>query len=194
MLVKERAILLAKTKYGEADLILKFISSKGDIFSAIARSALKSKKRFGGGVLEPTHYISVTVEKHGANSERLPVLTEAQIIDDFRGLKTDYDRLQVAFHFVKAVSTVASEGELHKDIFNLIGHALKVAETSKNLPALKLQFNLKMLHLQGVLPPEERFAPYLRASIREADEFNVNSAEAYSIGRDVEMMFQSYVT
>jgi DNA repair protein RecO (recombination protein O) len=167
MQLKDRVILLSKTKYGEADLILKLISSSGAVYSAIAKSALKSKKRFGGGVLEPTHFIAVTLVRRGEEgSDRLYVLEEAQVVDDFAKLKQDYDRLELALHFVKTVAIVAREGDSHTEVFNLLGHALKTAENSSDLDFLKLQFNLKLLHLQGVLPPESRFTPFLRSSIR----------------------------
>lgn len=194
MIVKDRAIVLGKTKYGEADLILKLLTSGGEVYSAIAKSALKSKKRFGGGVLEPTHYIFVTLLKRdGEFSEKLSVLNEAQIIDDFRGLKTDYDRLETAFYFVRSVTTVAREGDLHRDIFNLLGHALKAAENSRELGLLRTQFNVKLLHLQGVLPVEARYVPFLRSSIREAEEMAVDRELCRQIGREVEALFENYV-
>ncbi len=165
-----RVICLNKQKYGEADLILRFISSTGEVFSAIAKSALKSRKRFGGGVLEPTHHMKISLSRPFSSSgasERLPVLTEAQIIDDFAKLKTDYDRLNLALELVRLVSTVAREGDAHREVFNLMGHALKAAEMSDDLILLKMQFQIKLLHLQGMLPPEERFLPFTKTPIRE---------------------------
>jgi len=196
MLVQERAVILSKTKYGEADLILKLLTSTGEVFSAIAKSALKSKKRFGGGVLEPTHYVSVSLLRRGGqgDSERMVVINEAQMIDDFRGLKTDYDRLELAFHCVRAVSTVSREGDMHRDVFNLLGHTLKTAETASDLHLLKMQFNLKLLHLQGVLPPDDRYAPFLRMSVREGAPAGVTIDDMRSIGRDVTMIFENYVS
>lgn len=198
--MKDRVILLSKTKYGEADLILKFISATGEVYSAIAKSALKSKKRFGGGVLEPTHFISVALtQKGGVESERLRVLDEAQVIDDFSGLKKDYDRLVLALQFVKAVATVAREGDSHTDIFNLLGHALKATETSRDLQFLKMQFNLKFLHLQGVLPLESRYSPFLRISIRLTSEAHeqiqglIAAEELQSIRSEIDSIFTSYV-
>lgn len=197
MVHKERLILLAKTKYGEADLILKAISATGDVYSVIAKSALRSKKRFGGGILEPTHYLHATIEKKSSDfdNEKLFVITEAQIIDDFRGLKTDYDRLTLAFHFVRTVSTVAREGDLHREIFNLLGHALKAAETTDHLSLLKLRFDLKLLHLQGVLPHEERFYPYLRPAIRE--EFSAEHLQLFEnhvrLRDEVAHLFANYI-
>ena len=198
MQLKERAIILSKIKYGEADLIVKFITAEGEVYSAMAKSALKSQKRFGGGVLEPTHYVSLTLERRGGvDDERLAVLSESQILDDFRGLKSDYDRLDLAFHFIKIVTTVAREGDLHRDIFNLLGHALKSAETVQDLQFLKTQFNLKLLRLQGVLPSDEKYAPYLRASIREGisktPEYRTDLEEYRQINREIEVIFANYI-
>jgi len=174
LLIKEKAILLTKNKYGESDLILKLLTSSGEIYSAIAKSALKSRKRFGGGVLEPTHYVNVTLTRRTDDSsgERMAVLNEAQIIDDFKGLKTDYDRLDLALQLVRVVATVAREGDAHADIFNLLGHTLKAAETARSLSRLRTQFTLKMLHLQGVLPHDMRFLPFLKTPIKETDSLD----------------------
>jgi DNA repair protein RecO (recombination protein O) len=174
LIIKEKAILLTKNKYGESDLILKLLTSNGEIYSAIAKSALKSRKRFGGGVLEPTHYVNVTLTRRTDDSsgERMAVLNEAQIIDDFKGLKTDYDRLDLALQLVRVVATVAREGDAHADIFNLLGHTLKAAETAKSLSRLRTQFTLKMLHLQGVLPHDMRFLPFLKTPIKETDSLD----------------------
>lgn len=167
---QHRVICLSKHKYGEADLILRLISSHGEVFSAIAKSALKSRRRFGGGVLEPTHHMNITLSRpfnSAGATERLPVLVEAQLIDDFSKLKTDYDRLNLALEFVRMVATVAREGDSHRELFNLLGHALKSAEVSDDPLLLKVQFQIKLLHMQGMLPPEEKFLPFTKTPIRE---------------------------
>ena len=58
--LQDRFIILKKMKYGESDLIIHALSSAGTKKSFIARAALKSKKRFGGGVLEPSHFVKLT--------------------------------------------------------------------------------------------------------------------------------------
>ncbi len=169
--ISDRVICLSKVKYAEADLILKFISAGGEVYSVIAKSALRSRKRFGGGVLEPTHHLAVTVTRRSSDEisgvERLPVLQEATLLDDFAKLKTEYDRIDMALQFVRIVSRAAREGDRHKETFNLLGHSLRAAETSRELNFLRLQFQLKFLHLQGVLPPDERFQSIVRVSVRD---------------------------
>jgi DNA repair protein RecO (recombination protein O) len=193
MQIKDKAILLSKTKYAEADLILKLLTANGEVYSAIAKSALKSRKRFGGGVLEPTHYVNVTLTRRPDDfaGERLAILNEAQMIDDFRGLKCNYDRLSLALFFVQTVATTAREGDMHREIFNLLGHALKTCETTGDLNSLKTQFVLKLLHLQGVLPPEPQYAPYLRASIRDSQLIDVGDVP---VAQEADMILQRYLT
>ena len=193
MQIKDKAILLSKTKYAEADLILKLLTAGGEVYSAIAKSALKSRKRFGGGVLEPTHYVNVSLTRRPDDfaGERLAVLNEAQMIDDFRGLKADYDRLALALFFVQTVATMAREGDMHREIFNLLGHALKAAEMTNDLTRLRTQFVLKLLHLQGVLPPEPQYLPYLKASIRESQLIDVGDVP---VSQQADLILQRYLT
>ena len=171
MIIQDRVICLNKVKYGEADLILKFISSRGEVYSAIAKSALKSRKRFGGGILEPTHHLTVTVKRRSADEsgsdERLSVLEEATLIEDFAKLKTDYDRIDMALQFVRIVATAAREGDANREVFNLLGHGLRAIETTRELGFLRLQFQLKFLHLQGVLPSDDRYQAIVRVPIRD---------------------------
>lgn len=90
MLVKEKVFILKKTRYGEADLILQALTSRGARVSLFARAALKSRKRFGGGVLEPTHFIQAVYEEwqgRGGESPLLP-LREATLLKGFEGLRS----------------------------------------------------------------------------------------------------------
>src|SRR3954468_21753819 len=111
MQVKEKAIVLRTTRYAEHDLIVQVITSKGAKLNLFARSALKSKKRFGGGVLEPTHYIHVLYEDRSSN-QNLHTLKEASLIEDFPGLRTAYSRIEAGLYFVKLVSEIVKEGEV----------------------------------------------------------------------------------
>jgi len=168
MQVKDRVFILKKTRYGDADLILHALNPKGARLSLFARSALKSKKRFGGGVLEPTHYISVLYDEktHRQNENPLHSLREALLIDDFPKLRSDFERLETALHFVQLVHDVSREGDVHsQEIFNLLGHSLKAAEVSTQLGHLRTHFEVKLLAQQGVLHIQEDEAKLLRTPI-----------------------------
>lgn len=191
---QDRAIILGKTKYGEADLILRVLTSKGDVFSVMAKSALKSKKRFGGGVLEPTHFVNITYHLRPEQEERMAILSEASLVEGFAKLRTDYDRLQTAFHFIRLVATVTREGDTNKENFDLLGHSLRATESSNNLRLLRVIFDLKLLQLQGILPPDPDFAPLLKKSVRDANELNEEQFPQLSDVRlKIDIMMNQYL-
>ena len=157
MQVKNKVFILRKTRYGDNDLILNCLTPDGARISFFARSALRSKKRFGGGVLEPTHYVHVLYDDKGDG--KISTLKEASLIQDFSGLRTDYARIDAGLYFVKLVSEIVKEGEVDSaEIFNLLGNTLKAAESTEQLERLKTHFEVKLLANQGVLPhePEEQ--------------------------------------
>lgn len=166
---KDRFIILKKMKYGESDLILHALSPKGEKLSFIARGALKSKKRFGGGILEPTHFVTF-IYKQASEQGQLHVLQEANLINDFPGIRQDYDHLEFALHILECVSKVSQEGDQHSEfLFNLLGHTLKSIEQAKDVLILKMHFYLRFLLQQGVITPEPWMAPFLRTNLADTN-------------------------
>jgi DNA repair protein RecO (recombination protein O) len=155
---KKKVIVLRKIKYGESDLILHALSTDGEKLSFIARGALNSKKRFGGGVLESTHFIEAIFNKPQEIGKLIP-LAEAVLINDFAKIRESYDRLESAFLMLDSVYRVSQEGEGNsQSLFNLLGNGLKLLETTNDLALLRLVFAIKFLYQQGVL----QFEPWMR--------------------------------
>jgi DNA repair protein RecO (recombination protein O) len=74
--ITTQALLLRRVEYGEADLVLTLLTQKLGKVSALARSARKSMKRFGGS-LEPMHTLLIELdERPGAE---LFTLLEAKL-------------------------------------------------------------------------------------------------------------------
>ena len=167
---KDRFIILKKIKYAEADLIIHGLSPRGEKLAFIARGALRSKKRFGGGVLEPTHFVSFTY-KQASEHGQLNVLQEATLVNDFPGLRTDYDRLETALHILECVSKVSQEGDRDSEfLFNLLGHTLKALESTPDVLVLKMHFYLKFLLQQGVVNAEPWMAPFLKTNLSDTEK------------------------
>ena len=161
MHISEKAFVLKKQVYGESDLIVTCLNSAGNRFSVFARAALRSKKRFVGGVLEPTHYISVTydIKKIDGLENELGLLREASLLEDFSDLRENYDRLQMAMKMTKAISTVAREGQGpdSASLFNLYGNSLRALATSDEPELIWALFLTKLLHGQGILSSEASY-------------------------------------
>jgi DNA repair protein RecO (recombination protein O) len=170
--LQDKFIILKKMKYGEADLIIHALSSAGAKKSFIARSALKSKKRFGGGVLEPSHYVVLTY-KSGKSEDQLNVLNEAVLIDDFKAIRSDFDKLSFALFMLNCAYHVSQEGDFDSHfLFNLIGHSLRQLGTTKNLARFKLHFCLKFLFQQGVISVEDWMTPFLKVNMADSDQLD----------------------
>ncbi|MFZ3230490.1 MAG: DNA repair protein RecO [Pseudobdellovibrio sp.] len=164
---QDRFIILKKIKYGESDLIIHALSSSGSKFSFIARGALRSKKRFGGGILEPSHFVTLTY-KDVSDEGRLRILNEAILIDDFKAIRNDYDKLEFALFAVHCAGCVSQEGDTNSEfLFNLLGYTLRAIGTSTDLPLLKLHFCIKFLYQQGVISIESWMTPFLKVNINE---------------------------
>ncbi len=163
----KKIIILKKIKYSESDLILHGISAEGEKIGFMAKGALKSKKRFGGGVLEPTHYVELTYkETKTVGGLRWP--QEAQLIRDFQDVRSSYDKIDFAWSMVECVYYISQEGDKHSPaLFNLLGNALSTLETVENLELLKMHFYLKLLYQQGVVPSELWMTAFLKAAMSE---------------------------
>ncbi|MGZ5278909.1 MAG: DNA repair protein RecO [Pseudobdellovibrionaceae bacterium] len=168
--IKTKALILRATKYGEADLILQTLTSGGEKLSLLARGAVKSKKRFAGGILEPTHFVEVRFKK-ALHQDRLSTLEEASLINGFENLRKDYDKMEVAFFVLETLSKASQEGDsISEGLFNLGGHSLKALEKVQSLKNFRLHFCLKMLYQQGVLEPESWMTPFLGTSMSEHEK------------------------
>lgn len=196
---RDRLIVLKTLKYSESDLIVHGLDVKGAALHFLAKGALRSKKRFGGGVLEPTHFIEV-VFKRGKDSPdgTLHLLQEAHLLKGFEGLRKDYDKLQMALYFLQLVSHVSREGTLDSSgTFNLLGHALQAMETTTQPFWLKVQFELKFLYLQGVLEVDPSHAQFLSSSVRQDvtathSSNEISSQELISISSRVQGLIRTY--
>lgn len=166
-LAKSKIILLKKTKYGESDLIVQGITPTGEKLSFIARGALRSKKRFAGGLLEPTHYLEVQYKKP-INAQQLCVMEDALLLDDFQDLRKDYDKLSLALRLVEIIAKVVQEGDSQSEsLFNLLGHGLRRLQSIQNTRSFCAHFYIKLLHQQGVLEIQPWMESLLKTSIAQ---------------------------
>jgi DNA repair protein RecO (recombination protein O) len=169
--MKEGNFIILKTMaFKEADLIVHALGRGGGKHHFLARSALKSKKRFGGGVLEPMNFVHLSYDTSKQKSEFVPI-SEGRLLDGFEGIRKDYDRLQVGLSLVKDMFHLAVEGsEESGDLYNLLGNALKKLETTSEIHILQTQFRIKLLFYGGFLQNEEgEFNAFLKEPIQNCE-------------------------
>jgi len=124
------AIVLRRTNYGEADRILQLLTPYGKR-SVMAKSARREKSRLAGGIELFAICEVVITEGKG----ELGILTSARLVQFFRHIMEDYDRMQFAYTAIKLVSG-ASEMVDGSDWYDVL------AETLAGLDAHSIQLDM----------------------------------------------------
>jgi DNA repair protein RecO (recombination protein O) len=120
------ALVLRRTLYGDADLIVSLLSEKLGQVSALARAARKSQRRFGGS-LEPFHTLEVELEESpGAELLRL---REARLVGPRAGLLTHLAGMEAAGVFLGWVRHSAPAHTPEPGLWQLAQSCLDELET-----------------------------------------------------------------
>ncbi len=96
---RTRAIVLRRTNYGEADRVLRLITPLGQR-SVIAKGVRREKSKLAGGI--ELFAISDVVLQQGRGD--LGILTSARLVQFYRHILDDYDRLQFGYEVINLVA------------------------------------------------------------------------------------------
>jgi DNA repair protein RecO (recombination protein O) len=169
----EKVIILSRILYQDSDFVITALNSRGAQESLFARGAAKSKKRFAGGLLEPSHYVELNFESRSHSG--LKVIKEATLLDGFAGLRSSYNKLSLAFKALKWSQEFSkAEGLDNHRLFLLLGHFLKSLSdlkiTDEHLLTLEIQFILKILAQEGVLEKAAWMEIYLKSKFSQVHQ------------------------
>ncbi|MDN5275953.1 MAG: hypothetical protein JWN33_602 [Candidatus Saccharibacteria bacterium] len=115
---RTRAIVLRRTNYGEADRILQLLTTDGKR-SVIARGVRKEKSKLAGGI----ELFALSDVVLGEGRGDLGILTSARLIQFYRHILEDYDRLQFGYLVIKLI-TSASETLDEPEWFDILHEVL----------------------------------------------------------------------
>lgn len=115
---RTQAIVLRRTNFGEADRILQLLTPDGRR-SVMARGVRKEKSKLAGGI----ELFAITDVVIGDGKGDLGVLTSAKLVQFYRHILEDYDRLQFGYLTIKLVGR-ASETVNEPEWFDLLSEIL----------------------------------------------------------------------
>ncbi len=141
--IRTRAIVLRRTNYGEADRILQLLTPLGRI-AAIARGVRREKSKLAGGI----ELFAVSDIVVGEGKGQLKIITSSRLIQFYRHILEDYDRLQFAYETLAQVSK-ASESLDEPEWYDIVQEVL-IGLDNKLLP-LQLTQLWFYLHVSTVL-------------------------------------------
>ena len=141
--LRTRAIVLRRTNYGEADRILQVMTPEGKR-SVMARGVRREKSKLAGGI--ELFALSDIVITEGKGD--LGILTSARLVQYYRHIVEDYDRMQFGYEVIKHVAA-ASETVNEPEWFDVLFEVLKALD-AKTLP-LQLTQTWFYLHYADLL-------------------------------------------
>ncbi len=164
------ALVLRHTNYGESDVILSLFTAEYGLQKGFAKSARKSRKRFGA-VLEPFTQ-AVFQWKKGRGDFWL--LQEAELVNSRIGLRGDLQCLALASYGVELVDLLLEEGHPHQLIYELLCSFLDYLEQGGDELSARLLFELRLIYLLGYMPHLLHCSECLRIFNNELIRFDAN--------------------
>jgi DNA repair protein RecO (recombination protein O) len=148
--VAEPAVLLRKRVYGDDDVIVVFFSRSRGKLSAIAKSAKKSHKRFGG-ILELFSILSVVVS--AGRGRGLAILKEASLQQPFAGIRCHVLKTAYASYWVELVDEWMEPGQPSQQLFDLLAYVLsRLDDGAAPAGFLSILFQLRFMRMAGFSP------------------------------------------
>jgi DNA repair protein RecO (recombination protein O) len=144
-----RALVLRKTKLGEADLIINLLAEDGRHVRAVAKGARRTKSKFGARV-EPYSVLDLLLH----TGRTLEIVVEAEIVRSHEGLRVDLDRMACAAVVADLLDKASVEGQTDDRLFGLACATLDAMETVEpaHLFAVTLAFLAKAMAMLGYRP------------------------------------------
>lgn len=115
---RTRAVVLRRTNYGEADRILQLLTPNGRI-SVMARGVRKERSKLAGGI----ELFAVSDIVVGTGKGELGILTSARLVQFYRHILEDYDRMQFAYEVLAQVGR-ASESLDEPEWYDIVTEVL----------------------------------------------------------------------
>ncbi|MGA2910788.1 MAG: DNA repair protein RecO [Candidatus Microgenomates bacterium] len=143
-------IILARKNYGEADRIISVFSKDQGRVSMMAKGARRPKSRKRGHI-----EVFNRVRFQAITGRGLDIMTEAEVIDDFKQIRTSLKKISLAYYLAEVIGRITHEGEGNAGVYDLLLDSLEKLKTAKMLKKLRLDFLKELLIILGYWPKDK---------------------------------------
>jgi DNA repair protein RecO (recombination protein O) len=141
------AIVIKRTKLGEADRILTLCTPRYGKVRAIAKGSRRTTSKLGGHVELLTHSTLLI-----ASGRNLDIITQAQTIQSYLPLKEDLQLMSCGLYLSELIDAFTADGEESSQTFNLLRNTLdQLAQGAKSDTVLRY-FEIHILEIAGYRP------------------------------------------
>lgn len=142
------ALILRKSSYGEADLLVTLFSRELGKFRALAKNAKKSRKRFGGR-LDFFNRLTIDVT---LNRRRFNLIGDVTLKRSYREITESVDSFVVATRVLELLDFLVPEQEPAGELFDLAADTLGLLSEKQKPHSVFLVFLLRTLTICGYRP------------------------------------------
>jgi DNA repair protein RecO (recombination protein O) len=166
--LRTQALILRSVEFGEADRILHLLVPEKGRLTAIAKSARRSVKRFGG-TLDFFNLLDVQIERRRPTS--MSRLDQSQLVHSYAALRSDPARFALGCYLLELLDRLAPEGGSRPDMQRLFAFArwaLEAIASHTPDPRLRTILEIRALDALGLRPE-------LRLCVRCGEEAGVRA-------------------
>ena len=142
------ALILRKSSYGEADLLVTLFSREFGKFRALAKNAKKSQKRFGGR-LDFFNRLAIDVT---LNRRRFNLIGDVTLKQSYREITESVDSFVTGTRVLKLMDFLTPEQEPASELFDLATDTLEFLSKRREPHSIFLVFLLRSVTLCGYRP------------------------------------------
>lgn len=148
----DEAWVLSVRDLGDFDRIVSLLTQHHGPVRGVAKSAKRSRKRFGGA-LEPLTRVQLTWQDRGKDLERLD---RCEGLQSYVSVLGTPETQALAAYIVEVTERVVHPGQSEDDLFRLLGTLLEGVRAKQSLWLVRRYFEYWVLRLMGSLDPEHQ--------------------------------------
>ncbi len=151
MVVSTKAIVIAKIKYNDNDLIVKCYTASSGVKSYIIKNALKSKK----GKLKPAYFQLLTlldIEAEHKDNRSLHYFKEVRLYKPYESLHTNVFKSTVLLFLAEILAMILNEEEVNVPLFDYLETTLLWFDTVDQTATFHQQFLMGLTKFLGINP------------------------------------------
>jgi DNA repair protein RecO (recombination protein O) len=156
MLLRTEGIVLKSSIFGEADLIITYLTPESGIIRVFAKSPRKTKSRFGSS-LEPLTQSRISF--WGKENSSLPRLTQSDILHPFQALRNNLDCYLKVSGLIELIMRFLPENSSNRRAYSLLLQTMRVIESDISdtvhmypWDLIINAFKVKLMYLSGFAP------------------------------------------
>lgn len=145
--------MVKSRSYSETSRLVNFLTPDSGLVRTLAKGALRPSSQLRGK-LELFNYGHLVY--YPSRTSDLHVLAQFDLIEHYPGPEAALERLAFYHYLAELASAAAFGPEISGGLFQLLLHTMRRAEQLTSLPQARIWFEIRYLHLLGVLPPLAR--------------------------------------